>query len=102
MFMQISFADLSLLLTEADKNNCLILFDEVVIDFFDSWIKGLQVFLNDETTHYFTDNETVVNIFNDEIELKTNDVFTHSIKIYKKPVTTKEYLTTLDFLKNIW
>lgn len=97
--MQISFVDLKLLLDEADKNGCLILFDDVVVDFFDSWTKGLQVFLNSETAHHFTDNETIVNVLDVEVELKTNNVFTHSLKIYKKPMTKEEYLTTLEFLK---
>lgn len=98
--MQITFADLKLLLDEVDKNGCLILFDDVVVDFFDSWTKGLQVFLNSETEHHFTDNETIVNLCNVEIELKTNNVFTHSLKIYKQPITKEEYLTTLEFLQN--
>lgn len=98
--MKISFEDLQLLLTETQKHNCVVFIDGYSVDrivcltdtiMFEEGLKPIKVIENYDIT---------VNIEKDSICIEQYGYDKYYILVYKNPMTKKEYLTTLEFLKN--
>lgn len=98
--MQISFADLKLLLEETQKHNCVVFIDGYNVDrivclddliVFEEGLKQVKVIENFDIK---------VSLEKDLIHVEESGYDEHYILVYKQPMTKEEYLTTLEFLKN--
>lgn len=98
--MQISFADLKLLLDEADKNECLVLLNKEVVIWYSCEDYVLDFYDECDVCSSFHKDDTTVTIMADCILLRVFNIVDHRITIYKQPMTKEECLTTLEFLKN--